>query len=65
MTLPRLIVCLILFPIMMYGFVSLMHFAEDNYGHVGLILTIVVVLTSVVLAGKALGVNYSLRPPRV
>ena len=65
MTLPRAIVCVIVFSTFMFGFMSLMHFVADNYGNFPLLLTILVVLTLVVLVGKALGVDYSLRPPRV
>ena len=65
MTLPRAIVCLIVFASFMFGFVSLMHFVADNYGNFPLLLTILWSLPSVVLTGKALGVDYSLRPPRV
>jgi hypothetical protein len=59
MTLPRVIICLILFPIIMYGFSSLLHLASDNYGYFGLVLTIIALLTSVVLIGKSLGVDFS------
>ena len=65
MTLPRAIVCLIVFASFMFGFVSLMHFVADNYGNFPLLLTIIALITAVVLAGKALGVDYSLKPPRV
>ena len=52
MTLPRVIACLILFPILMGGISYLLYSAADSYGYLGVGLDYSCVLTSMVLIGK-------------
>ena len=59
MTLPRTIICLILFPIIMFGFWYLLHLASDSYGYLGLAVAGAAILGFVVTTGKLLGVDFS------
>jgi hypothetical protein len=59
MTIPRTIICLILFPIIMYVWWYLLHSASENYGYLGLALTGAAILGGLVVTGKLLGVDFS------
>ena len=52
MTLPRVIACLILFPIVMGGISYLLHSAADSYGILGVGLTTAAIFSFMYVTGK-------------
>ena len=59
MTLPRVIACLILFPILMFGIVSTLRFALDGYGFFGLAVAWLSIFGFMYVTGKWMGADFS------
>lgn len=59
MTLPRAIICVVLFVPFMYGIVWLLRFSIDNYGYLGFGVMWLGILSFMLVTGRWIGADFS------